>query len=295
MRLVSSISELRALRRELPGQVGVVPTMGALHEGHLSLVKQARQICDTVIVTIFVNPTQFAANEDFDSYPRDLDHDLNMLDALKVDAVFTPTPDLMYPPGFQTYIEVETITQGLEGAVRPTHFRGVTTVVSKLFNLTQPDFAFFGQKDAQQVAVIRRMVYDLNMPVNIIVAPTMREADGLAMSSRNVYLSPEQRAAAPVFYQALRRAADLYDRGERSTERLKAAVNAHLQSTPLIEIQYISAVDAKTLAEVTETTQPLLISAAVRLGRTRLIDNLMLPVDLNTVDGLTSLLGNPNS
>lgn len=296
MNIASTVTEIRDLRRQLQGTVGVVPTMGALHEGHLTLVRQARERCSSVLVTIFVNPTQFAANEDFSSYPRDLDRDLRMLDEIGVDGVFTPTPSIMYPNGFQTCVEVENITQGLEGSIRPGHFRGVTTVVSKLFNLTQPDYAFFGQKDAQQVAVIRRMVYDLNIPVEIIVTPTQREDDGLAMSSRNVYLTSEQRAAAPLLYQALRLAGEHYQQGERSPDKLQAAVNSQLVSASLIVPQYISVTNARTLTEIThETDEPLLVSVAARLGNTRLIDNLLLPETFNTTEGLTALLGNPSS
>ena len=296
MNIACTVTEIRDLRHQLQGPVGVVPTMGALHEGHLALVRQAREQCSSVLVTIFVNPTQFAANEDFSSYPRDMDRDLRMLDEVGVEGIFTPTPVMMYPDGFQTYVEVENVTQGLEGSIRPGHFRGVTTVVSKLFNLTQPDYAFFGQKDAQQVAVIRRMVYDLNIPVEIIVTPTQREDDGLAMSSRNVYLTFEQRAAAPLLYQSLRQAGEHYQRGERSPEKLKAAVHSQLVSASLIVPQYISVANARTLTEITqETDEPLLVSVAAKLGNTRLIDNLLLPEALNTTEGLTAFLGNPAS
>lgn len=293
MKVISTIPQLRDLRSTLTGRVGVVPTMGALHEGHLALVRQAKQACDSVIVTIFINPTQFAANEDLTGYPRDLDHDLRLLQALDVDCVFTPAPDIMYPSGYQTYIEVETVTQGLEGSQRPGHFRGVATVVNKLFNLTQADAAFFGQKDAQQVAVIRRMVHDLNMPIEIVVVPTTREADGLAMSSRNVYLTPEQRAAAPTLYRALKAASEAYEQGERSPAKLLKIVESEVTHALLMTPQYISVANAQTLKEVTETTdQPLLISLAVRIGSTRLLDNIVVPAKDNTSEHLTHLLGN---
>jgi pantoate--beta-alanine ligase len=270
--------------------------MGALHAGHLNLVEQAKRACDAVVVTIFINPTQFAANEDLAAYPRDLDRDLGLLQAREVDVVFTPTPDLMYPPGYQTWIDVETVTQGLEGAQRPGHFRGVATVVNKLFNLTQADAAFFGQKDAQQVAVIRRMVHDLNMPIEIIVVPTMREADGLAMSSRNVYLNPEQRAAAPTLHRALQAAVKAYDQGERSPAKLLELVDAEITHQPLMTPQYISVANAHTLEEMTdETEQPLLLSLAVKIGKTRLLDNTLLPAGDNTTEYLTQTLGNVSS
>jgi pantoate--beta-alanine ligase len=296
MKVISTIPQLREFRYSLQGRIGVVPTMGALHAGHLKLVETAKHSCDSVITTIFINPTQFAANEDLSKYPRDLDHDLAMLESLGVDAVFTPTPEMMYPAGYQTYIEVETVSQGLEGGQRPGHFRGVATVVNKLFNLTQADAAFFGQKDAQQVAVIRRMVYDLNMSIQIIVVPTMRETDGLAMSSRNVYLTPQQRAAAPVLHQALNEAAMLYAQGERAPQTLLNAIDATLAKEPLVTKQYVSVADAHTLQEATQATdQPLLISLAVGLGTTRLLDNIVLPVELNTSEGLTQVLGNVSS
>jgi pantoate--beta-alanine ligase len=296
MKVVSTIPQLRETRRSLRGHVGVVPTMGALHAGHLALVKQARQKCSSVIVTIFVNPTQFAANEDLASYPRNLDQDLGLLESLGVDCVFTPASELMYPPGYQTYIKVEIVSQGLEGAARPGHFRGVATVVNKLFNLTQAEAAFFGQKDAQQVVVIRRMVRDLNMPIEIVVVPTIREPDGLAMSSRNAYLSTEQRAAAPIVYRSLNAAAEIYAQGERTPSRLVEAIESVLAQEPLVMKQYISAADARTLQEAAEPTdRPLLLSLAVKIGTTRLLDNIVLPLELNTGEHLTRVLGNVSS
>lgn len=292
MKVVDSIEGLRAARRELSGRVGLVPTMGALHDGHLSLVEAARAENDSVVATIFVNPTQFAANEDLSKYPRNLPRDLELFERAGVDLVFTPTPDLMYPPGFQTWVEVEKVSQGLEGERRPGHFKGVATVVAKLFNLTQPDIAYFGQKDAQQVAVIRRMARDLNFPLEIVVCPTLREADGLAMSSRNVYLSPEQRAAASVLHRALSAAADVYSAGETAPETLRQTMRAVLRGEPLAVVDYVSAADARTLQELQQpTSEPILLSMAVRIGTTRLIDNCLLPLSMNERNQLTAVLG----
>lgn len=292
MQVIDSIEGLRKARKTITGRVGVVPTMGALHEGHLTLARQARADNDAVIATIFVNPTQFAPNEDFNAYPRDLARDLAMLETLGVDVVFTPTPALMYPPNFQTFVKVDQVTQGLEGDLRPNHFRGVATVVSKLFNLTQPDVAYFGQKDAQQVVVIRRMVADLNFPLEVAVIPTVREADGLAMSSRNVYLTPEQRAAAGVIYRALVAAAQAYDEGERTPANLRAVARNVLKTEAQAEIEYVAVNDPSTLIGVHEPAeQPLLLSMAVQIGRPRLLDNCLLPWSLNTREGLTATLG----
>lgn len=292
MQVVESIEALRAARQALIGRVGLVPTMGALHAGHLSLVEQARAENDAVIVTIFVNPTQFGPHEDFAAYPRNLERDLEMLRAAGAALVFTPTPEMMYPPGFQTYIEVMQVAQGLEGERRPGHFRGVATVVAKLFNLTQPSKAYFGQKDAQQVVVIRRMVRDLDFPLEVVVCPTLREADGLAMSSRNVYLRPEQRRAAPVLYRALQAAATAYAAGERQPSALSRIATEVLQSDPLVTVDYVSVADALTLTEAQEAVEtPFLLSLAVHMGSTRLIDNMILPQGLNTRAGLSATLG----
>ncbi|PJF23458.1 MAG: pantoate--beta-alanine ligase [Phototrophicales bacterium] len=290
MQIARTISDLRAARQQMRGQVGVVPTMGALHAGHLALAQAAREENDYVITTIFVNPTQFSPDEDLDAYPRDLEGDLTKLEAAGVDLVFTPTPELMYPAGFQTYVNVEFITRLLEGVHRPTHFRGVTTVVTKLFNLTQPDIAYFGQKDAQQVAVIRRMVKDLNFPLKIAVCPTVREPDGLAMSSRNVYLSASERKAATILIRALETAADAYDEGIRDGETLEQIMRQVVMTEPLGEMDYVSVVDARTL-ERPHPNSPMLASLAVRFGRARLIDNRLLPAHLNTREGLDSTLG----
>ena len=292
MEIVDSIESLRVTRAGLQGRVGLVTTMGALHAGHLKLVDEARQDNDVVIVSIFINPTQFAANEDLSKYPRDLPKDLELLRAAGVDWVFTPTPEMMYPPGFQTWVEVTDLSQGLEGARRPGHFKGVATVVTKLFNLVQPRVAYFGQKDAQQVAVIKHMVRDLNFPLDIAVIPTVREADGLALSSRNIYLSPEQRVGAGVIYHALNTAVEAYDLRERAPFALRQAMMYVIMNEPLAELDYISVADATTLQELdAPTQQPLLISLTVKFGRTRLLDNMLLPADLNTREGLSAVLG----
>ncbi len=276
MKVAETIAEMKRLRRELPGPVGFVPTMGYLHEGHLSLVRQARAENASVAVSIFVNPTQFAPNEDFGKYPRDPRHDLAMLEEIGTDVVFKPSAAEMYPRDSETWVEVTRLTQRLEGAVRPTHFRGVTTVVAKLFNIVQPTRAYFGQKDAQQALVITRMAADLNMNLEVITLPTVREADGLAMSSRNVYLSPEQRQAGTVLYRALGLAQKLYDSGEISAEKLRQEMTALIQKEPLANIDYVSVASAETLDELDTVKPPAVVSLAVRFGRTRLLDNIVL-------------------
>ncbi len=278
MQTFATIGELRAARAAVgPGtRVGLVPTMGYLHAGHLSLVEQARNECDLVVVSIFVNPTQFGPTEDLSRYPRDEVRDLQFLESAGVDWVFLPTAEEIYPPGFQTYVDVREVTTVLEGAARPGHFAGVATVVAKLFNLVQPGVAYFGQKDAQQIVVIRRMVRDLNFPVDLVVGMTIREPDGLALSSRNVYLDPAERQAALVLSRALRAAHDLWDAGERDGERLRAAMRAVLAAEPLAQPDYVSIADLDTLAELEAIApdQGALASLAVRIGRgTRLIDN----------------------
>jgi pantoate--beta-alanine ligase len=250
--------------------------MGYLHEGHMSLVRRARAENDVVIVTIFVNPTQFGPNEDLAAYPRDLPRDLSLLDEAGVDLVFVPSDREMYPPGFQTYVSVQELTRSLEGAARPGHFRGVTTVVAKLFNLTRPDRAYFGQKDAQQVRVIRQMVADLNFDLEVVVCPIVRDEDGLALSSRNNYLSPEERAAAPVLYRALRAAEARYLAGEQRAEVLRTTMREVLAAEPLAEVEYVSVADLDTLAELDRVERGALASMAVRVGPARLIDNLIL-------------------
>ena len=276
MKTVTSLSELRAERAQLPGPVGFIPTMGYLHAGHISLVQQARNECASVVVSIFINPTQFGPNEDLANYPRDLPHDLVLLEEAGVDLVWMPTPEIMYPPGFQTWISVEHLTQGLEGGVRPGHFRGVTTVVTKLFHAVQPQKAYFGQKDAQQAAVIQRMAKDLDFPIEIVVCPTRREPDGLAMSSRNSYLNPAERQAAPVLFRALGAAKAAYEKGERSAEALRRVVRAVISTEPLAKLQYVSCADLDTLEELESVHGRVLLSLAVFLGKTRLIDNTIL-------------------
>lgn len=304
MHRLETIPDLIAYRQSLTGQVGVVLTMGALHAGHMALVHEARADNAHVIATIFVNPTQFAPAEDLSAYPRPLEADLYHLASAGVDAVFLPSADMMYPPHYQTYVTVEQLTQQLEGAYRPSHFRGVTTVVAKLFHLTQPHTAYFGQKDAQQVCVIRQMVRDLHFPLQIAVCPTIREADGLAMSSRNVYLSATERADAVCLSVGIARATVLYQAGERQPRALLDATRAPIENTPAAHIDYIALNHANTLAPIASypdvewgrgtlplVDAPLLLSLAVRFGQTRLLDNALLPAHLNTRAGLTATLG----
>lgn len=275
MRTVFTLADLRSARLPFSGTVGFVPTMGYLHEGHLALIRRARAECDHVVVSIFVNPTQFGANEDLSKYPRDLERDLRLIEPY-TDLVWTPSAEVMYPQGYQTWVEVEAVTRPLEGTMRPGHFKGVTTVVAKLFNGVQPHKAYFGQKDAQQVAVIRQMVRDLNFPVEIVVCPTSREADGLAMSSRNVYLDPAQRQAATVLFRSLSAAKAAYEQGERDGEKLREKMKEILASEPLAQVQYVSCADYDTLEELTVIKGKALLSMAVFLGKTRLIDNFVL-------------------
>jgi pantoate--beta-alanine ligase len=275
MKVIESIAAMKKLRRELPEPVGFVPTMGYLHEGHLSLVRQAKKENKSVVVSIFVNPTQFGPREDFKSYPRDIERDLAML-APVTDCVFMPSDKEMYPAGSDTWVEVGTITRGLEGAVRPTHFRGVATVVTKLFNIVEPAKAYFGQKDAQQVAVIKKMASELNMNLEVVALPTVREKDGLAMSSRNTYLDPAQRQAAAVLYQSLTLARNLWAQGEKDTAKIRKEMTALIKKEPLAEIDYISIADSLTLEELEKVRPPALVSMAVKVGRTRLIDNIVL-------------------
>jgi pantoate--beta-alanine ligase len=293
--VVETIHDLRAARARLGESVGVVLTMGALHEGHIALARAAKADHARVLTTIFVNPKQFAQGEDFSKYPRTLERDLALFRVAGVDLVFTPTSDIMYPPGHETSVEVSGVTQGLEGAQRVGHFKGVTTVVAKLFNLTQPTTAYFGQKDAQQVCVIRKMVRDLDFPLDIAVVPTHRESDGLAMSSRNVYLSPEQRADAVVLSRALKAAQWAYDQGVRQPSALRGAALVALANAGG-EVEYVSLNDPRTLTPVVEQTDaPLLLSLVVRYGTTRLLDNCLLPGALNTREGLTATLGKETS
>jgi pantoate--beta-alanine ligase len=276
MVIATTLDELRTARNLLDGPIGLVPTMGYLHAGHLALVHRARQECNSVVVSIFVNPTQFGPNEDLSKYPRDLERDLKLLDAAGVDLVWTPTPEVLYPPNFQTWVTVENLTLPLEGAVRPGHFRGVTTVVAKLLNAVQADKAYFGQKDAQQAAVIRRMALDLNFPSEVIICPTVREADGLALSSRNTYLNPAERKAATVLHRALTAAKSAFDSGERNAEILRKMVTATVAAEPLAQLQYVSCADYESLQELEHISGKALLSLAVFMGKTRLIDNFIL-------------------
>ena len=276
MQVVGPIFEIRALRQKLSGTVGFVPTMGFLHEGHLALVKQARMGNSAVIISIYVNPAQFGPREDFRAYPRDLNRDLALLRGEEVDIVFVPSDDEMYPPEFSSWVDVEKVTERLEEASRPGHFRGVATVVAKLFNIVQPSRAYFGQKDAQQMVVIKRMVADLNMGIEIVVVPTVRESDGLAMSSRNIYLGPGERQAATVLFKALTLAQQLGRGGEKDAGKIRRQMTSLIEKEPLAQIDYVSIADAETLEELSLLDRPALASLAVRIGKTRLIDNLPL-------------------
>jgi len=275
MQVVETIAAMRGARRGFEG-LGFVPTMGFLHQGHLSLVARAKAECGAAAVSIFVNPTQFGPNEDLARYPRDLPRDLALLREAGADVVFTPQPAEIYPPGFATAIDVGPVADPLEGASRPGHFSGVATVVAKLFNIVQPTRAYFGQKDAQQTVVIRRMARDLDMPLEVVVAPTVREGDGLAMSSRNTYLSPEQRGAATVLFRALAEAERRFAAGERDGEALRRAMLAVLAQEPAAQVDYVSVADPDTLEELQRIERGALASMAVRIGATRLIDNLLL-------------------
>lgn len=276
MQIAKTIAEMKALRMKSPGSVGFVPTMGYLHDGHLALVRQARDENSVVIASIFVNPTQFGPAEDFKSYPRNTEHDLAMLRKEKSDIVFMPSAEEMYPEGFNSWVEVEKVTDRLEGSCRPGHFKGVATVVAKLFNIVEPTRAYFGQKDAQQALVIKKMVADLNMNLEVIVAPTVRENDGLAMSSRNVYLDPQERQASTILFKALALARNLWGKGERNADILRQEMTSLISKEPLAKIEYVSIVDAETLEELSETDRPALASLAIRIGKTRLIDNIVL-------------------
>jgi len=280
MRIIHEISEMQTasrVAREQGRTIGFVPTMGALHEGHLSLVRQARKRASLVVVSIFVNPLQFGPSEDFERYPRTLEEDCTKLEPEGVELVFAPSTAAMYPSGATTVVYVEGLSERLDGSSRPGHFRGVSTVVAKLFHIVQPDCAVFGQKDAAQVAVLRRMVRDLDMPVEMIIAPTVREPDGLALSSRNAYLSAEERRQALVLRRALARIEELAQAGEASAERLRAEALVVLASEPAAKLDYLELVHPETLAPVADLTQGALAAVAAFLGSTRLIDNIVLP------------------
>ncbi|MBN1375265.1 MAG: pantoate--beta-alanine ligase [Dehalococcoidia bacterium] len=276
MQIAKTIPEMKALRKKLNGTVGFVPTMGYLHDGHLELVRYAKKENHFAVVSIFVNPTQFAPNEDFKAYPRDLNRDLAMLETVRTDIVFIPEADEMYPGGYDAWVDVKGITETLEGRFRPTHFRGVTTVCNKLFNIVESTKAYFGQKDAQQARVIQKMVADLNMNLEIVIIPTVREKDGLAMSSRNTYLTTEERSQAPILYKSLQLASDMHNKGERSAAVIIDAMTKLISSSPATKIDYISISDFETLRDVETLKGKVLISMAVKLGKPRLIDNILL-------------------
>lgn len=277
MKTVNSLSDLRLARQGLAQPLGLVPTMGYLHDGHLSLVRAAKAECASVVVSIFVNPSQFGPKEDLGAYPRDLPRDLQLLKQEGVDLVWAPPTEEMYPPGYQTWVTVDEVAQPLEGGMRPGHFRGVATVVAKLFNAVQPDRAYFGQKDAQQAVVIRQMARDLDFNLDIVVCPIVREPDGLAMSSRNTYLSPDERRAATVLYRALAAARQAFAAGERHAPLLRQVMAETIQVEPLARLQYISCADPETLVEIEGAIAGrALLSMAVYFGRTRLIDNTIL-------------------
>ena len=276
MQILKTVQAMAQAGRESPRPLGLVPTMGALHNGHLALVRRGRAENAALAVSIFVNPAQFGDGEDLSRYPRDLARDLALLESEEVDLVFAPPVAEIYPPGFDTWIEPGAIAARLEGAARPGHFRGVATVVAKLFNIIRPDRAYFGQKDGQQAAVIRQLIRDLNLGVDLVVVPTVRDPDGLALSSRNAYLTPEQRAAAPVLYRALQQAEQLFAAGVRDAELLRQEVRRLLAEEPLIDgIDYVSVAAADTLAELDAIPGRAMVSAAVRFGGTRLIDNVV--------------------
>ncbi|MBE9501525.1 MAG: pantoate--beta-alanine ligase [Dehalococcoidia bacterium] len=276
MKVVTEIGEYRKLRKGMPSPVGFVPTMGYLHQGHLALVQQARAENKTVVVSIFVNPTQFGPKDDLAAYPRDPERDLALLEKEGTDIVFMPSAEEMYPEGFSSWVEVDKVTDRLEGAFRPGHFRGVATIVAKLFNSVQPHRAYFGQKDAQQLIVIKKMVSDLNMDLEVVAVPTVRDPDGLAMSSRNTYLDPEERKAALVLWNALSLAQELWSKGERNAERLRQEMSALIQKEPRAKIDYVSVADPDSLEELSQIEGTALVSMAVRIGKTRLIDNITL-------------------
>lgn len=291
MKVLTTLPELRQWRGTV-GTVGLVPTMGYLHAGHLALVGEARRDNSPVIVSVFVNPTQFAATDDLSAYPRDVPRDLALLEAEGVDAVFLPTVETMYPRGFQTSIHVESAARGKEGARRPGHFSGVATVVTKLLLMTGATRAYFGQKDAQQVVVVRRVVADLNIPTQIVICPIVREADGLAMSSRNVYLTPDERLAASVISRALSAVATAYAVGNCDPWALQAVGERVVEDEPLAALDYLDISDARTFeTSMTASDDPLIVSITVRLGKPYLLDNLLLPVALNTREGATAVLG----
>jgi pantoate--beta-alanine ligase len=279
MKICEMIDEMRSASREARRErkrLGFVPTMGALHEGHLSLMRAAKAKCDVVAVSIFVNPLQFGPGEDLAKYPRTFERDTSLLEKESIDILFAPTPEEMYPAGAITYVTVEGLSDKLCGRSRPGHFRGVTTVVAKLFNIVEPDLAFFGQKDAAQATVIRRMVRDLNLPVEIAVCPIVREPDGLAMSSRNAYLSPQERKSALILHRALSEVKSRFDQGERNAANLIKTGKQLIAQEPAVRLDYFEIVDPATLDPIGELTKSALVAVAAFVGNTRLIDNILL-------------------
>ncbi|AEX85886.1 pantoate--beta-alanine ligase [Marinitoga sp. 1135] len=279
MKVINSINEMKDIRNSLIMEgktIGFVPTMGYLHKGHLSLVKQAREDNDIVVVSIFVNPTQFGPNEDFDRYPRDLNRDMELLKEFNVDYIFHPDVMEMYPDGYSTYVEETKLTNVLCGKSRPGHFKGVTTIVSKLFNIVRPTRAYFGQKDAQQFRVLRKMVDDLNMDVKMVEMPIIREEDGLAMSSRNIYLKGEERVQALALYKSLLKAKELFENGERDATKIKEEMKKVFDENPLVKVDYIEIVDEYNLEPVEKIEKRVLVAVAAFVGKARLIDNIIL-------------------
>lgn len=275
MKTIKTIAEIQKIRTSLHGTIGFIPTMGFLHEGHLSLVKRSQEENDHTIVSIFVNPKQFGPNEDFQKYPRDIQKDLILLESTKTDIVFMPPLDELYPVDYETYVNLNELSTKLEGKVRPGHFTGVATVLTKLFNLIQPTHAYFGQKDAQQVVVVKKMVKDLNFALRVVVCDTLRESDGLAMSSRNVFLNPQERKQATILYQSLCLAKDMFEKEETDPHKIKHAMERLIQTTSG-KIDYISVADSQTLEEIETVSIGSVISLAVRFGTTRLIDNIII-------------------
>ena len=276
MKLLESVAEFRRARAEASGSLGLVPTMGYLHLGHMALVERAREENDSVAVSIFVNPTQFGPSEGYQAYPRDLRRDLEFLKAEGVKLVFAPPPEEIYSPGFDTWVEVGALAERLEGTSRPDHFRGVATVVMKLFNIVRPDRAYFGQKDAQQVRVMEKMVADLDLGLEVVAVPTVREPDGLAISSRNIHLSPDERKTATVLWSSLSAARDRWAQGEARASILKKVIVSTIEKEPLARLDYVSTADSSSLEEMDTIDRPTLVSLAVWVGKTRLIDNITL-------------------
>jgi len=283
MHVIHSVHEMHNwvfMLKKSGKKIGFVPTMGYLHKGHLELLKLGRGQCDVLVASIFVNPTQFAPGEDYNGYPRDLKRDMELAQWAEVDCLFLPDPAEIYPPGYRTFIEVESLSENLCGAFRPGHFRGVATVVAKLFNIVAPDAAFFGEKDAQQLLIIRKMVEDLNFPVKVVGCPTVRESDGLAMSSRNVYLADEERAQATALHRSLLKAKEMVAGGETDAKKVLAAMREVLSEAPAVQVEYIQAVDVATLQDVSRIVGKVLIAMAVHVGKARLIDNIMLDTEV---------------